>query len=177
MIDLRKIYTLLLLLCLIGCGEDDNKATVSAQQFPKFDTLQSPSEIQQLETSLVSNPNDFNALSALADRYFEASRYVEAIQTYDKALVLNPMSADCLNDKGLAFFYMGNTESALESFDQAVAAEPGFANAWLSKGYVLIAMGKYQEAIAPLNKVKEFDSNGGLAAEAEKFLALAAEKL
>lgn len=174
----------LVLLSLISCDNKESTttspvstaATSDAQQFPKFDSFQPSSEIDQLKVRLFDNPEDFNALSELGDLYFESARYIEAIQTYDKALVVNPMCADCLNDKGLAFFYSGDPNSAIDAFDKAITVDPGFMNAWLSKGFVLYSEGRYQEAIEPLNKVKELDTTGQMAQEADKFLALVAEK-
>ena len=40
----------------------------------------------------------------------------------------------------------------------------------------MFSEGRYEEAIPALNKVKELDTTGGLAVEADKFLAMAAEK-
>jgi tetratricopeptide (TPR) repeat protein len=186
MINLRKLSPLpvlmgLVLMCLIACDDKGTTSTTTstvttdAQQFPKFDSFQQPSEIDQLKARLFDNPEDFNTLSALGDLYFESAQYVEAIQTYDKALAVNPMCADCLNDRGLAFFYAGDPVSALESFDKAIAIAPEFTHAWLSKGFVLTSEGRYQEAIAPLNKVKELDTTGRLAKAADEFLAKAAQ--
>jgi len=176
MSNLQKFCIFLVLLSLISCDEKAVKSTTATQNFPQFDSLQAPSEIEQLEAMLINNPNNFSTLSSLGDLYFESSRYIEAIQTYDRALVVNPACADCLNDRGLALFYTGDPASALRSFDRAVAIEPGYTHAWLSKGYVLISQGRYDEAAFPLNKVKALDSTGHLAAEADKFLALAAKK-
>ena len=176
MIDLRKICIPFLVLSLTSCDEKSTESTTTAQPFPKFDSLQAPSEIEQLEAILINDPNNFDTLSSLGDLYFESSRYIEAIQTYDKALGANPVCADCLNDRGLALYYLGDPESALVSFDRAVAIAPQYTHAWLSKGYVLVSLGRYQEAIIPLNKVKELDPGGNLAVEADKFLALAAQR-
>ena len=41
---------------------------------------------------------------------------------------------------------------------------------------MLISEGRFQEAVAPLNKVKELDPSGALGLQADKFLAVAAEK-
>ena len=171
----------LVLLSLVGCDDKESTSTVStpktidAQQFPKFDSFQQPSEIDQLKAKLFDNPNDFNALDSLGDLYFESGQYIEAIQTYDKALAINPSCADCFNDRGLASFYLGDPTSAIESFDKAIALDPGYTHAWLSKGFVLTSEGRYQEAIAPLNKVKELDTTGRLAKTADEFLAKAAQ--
>ena len=188
MIKLRKLSPLpvlmgLVLMFLISCDDKGTTATqptadtFDLQQFPKFDSFQQPSEIEQLKVSLFDNPDDFNTLDRLADLYFESAQYPEAINTYDKALAVNPMCADCFNDRGLASFYLGDATSALESFDKAIALEPGYPNPWLSKGFVLVREGRYQEAIAPLNKVIELDTTGRLAKTADEFLAKAQENL
>jgi tetratricopeptide (TPR) repeat protein len=175
MINLKNLCALLILLSLVACDDKAAKPTTNVQSFPQFDSLQTSPNIEQLKAQLFDNPNDFNTLSALGDLYFESNQYLEAIQTYDKALAVNPNCADCLNDRGLALYYSGDPNSAIESFDKAVALDPGFVNSWLSKGFVLISEGRYQEAIAPLNKVKELDTAGGMAVEADKFLAIAAQ--
>lgn len=174
----------LILMCLISCDDqgttsatasNTSTATTDTQQYPKFDSFQSPSEIDQLKVRLFDNPEDFNALSALGDLYFESGQYVEAIQTYDKALGVNPTCADCLNDKGLALFYTGDSASALQSFDKAIEIAPEFPNVWLSKGFVLVSEGRYEEAIVPLNTVKELDTTGRLSLAADQFLAQATQ--
>lgn len=176
MTKLRNIFILLMLLSLISCDDKPAKSTTAVQSFPQFDSFQAPSEIDQLKARLFDNPRDFETLSLLGDRYFEAARYLEAIQTYDKALAVNPMCADCLNDRGLALYYIGDPNSALDSFDRAIAVNPEYVHAWLSKGFVLFSVGRYEEAIPVLNKVKELDTTGGLAAEADKFIVKAVEK-
>ena len=179
MINLRICCTMLILLSLVAC--DDKTSTPAAkpaartQQDFAVNNVQAFQGIEQLKAKLLMNPTDFATLSELGDMYFESAQYVEAFQTYDKALAVNPDCADCYNDRGLSLYYIGDPTSALESFDKAIALDPGFTHAWLSKGFVLIAEGRYQEAVAPLNKVKEIDTSGVLALQADKFLAVVAE--
>lgn len=172
MIKLRYIYILVLFLSLAAC--DDQPATRSTQDYGPRNT-QALTEIEKLEARVAMNPMDFESLSALADMYFESAQYINAFQTYDKAIAINPGCADCYNDRGLCLFYIGDATSALESFDKAVAIDPTFIHAWLSKGFVLISEARYQEAVAPLNKVKELDTTGAFTADADRFLATAAE--
>jgi tetratricopeptide (TPR) repeat protein len=176
------VFMVLVLTGLISC---DDKATTTApttasttdaQQFPKFDNFQSPSEIDQLKARLFDNPQDFDALDSLGDLYFESGQYLEAIQTYDKALLVNPLCTDCLNDKGLSLFYLGDANAAINAFDQAIAIDPGYAHVWLSKGFVLTSAGRYEEATGPLNKVKELDTTGRLSRTADEFLAKGSKK-
>lgn len=181
--NLQKLCALLIVLSLMACDDKAERSKATAQDFPQtkksfpqFDSLQTDPGIEQLKARLASNPNDFNTLAALGDMYFESSRYLEAIQTYDKALAVNPMCADCLNDRGLAQYYIGDPKSALESFDKAIAIDPEYVRVWLSKGYVLFSVGRYEESIPVLNKVKELDTTGGLAAEADKFIVKAIER-
>lgn len=171
----------LVLISLLSCDDTGSTSTqptadtINVQQFPTFDSLQQPSETDQLKARLFDNPNDFNTLDRLANLYFESAQYVEAIQTYDKAIAVNPQCADCFNDRGLASFYLGDTASALESFDKAIALEPAYPNPWLSKGFVLVSVGRYQEAVSPLYKVKELDTTGRLTQAAEEYLAKATQ--
>lgn len=175
MINLRFICTTLILLGLVACDDKAAKPAARTQQDFAVNNVQSFQGIEQLKAKLLMNPTDFATLSALGDMYFESSQYVEAFQTYDKALAVNPKCADCYNDRGLSLYYIGDPTSALESFDKAIALDPGFTHAWLSKGFVLISEGRYQEAVVPLNKVKEIDTSGVLALQADKFLAVVAE--
>ena len=181
MTKLRIFCVLIAVLSLLSCDDKGSQSsqptanTIDAQQFPKFDSFQQPSEIDQLKAKLFDNPNDFNSLDRLADVYFESGRYVEAIEMYDRAIVVNPQCADCYNDKGLSLFYLGDANAALESFDKAIAIDPGYPHVWLSKGFVLTSEGRYQEAVAPLNKVKELDTTGRLAQAADEFLTVATQ--
>lgn len=173
---LQKFCISLLLLSLISCGDDHAKSNPGERQTTDWDISQASPGFELLKDRLFDNPEDFSTLSSLGNLYFESAQYQQAIQIYDKALIVNPECVDCLNDKGLALFYTGDPESALASFDQAIALNPGYAHAWLSKGFVLVSQGSYEQAVAPLNKVKELDTSGTLAMEADKFLALAAER-
>jgi len=175
MINLRFICTALILLGLVACDDKAAKPAAQTQQDFAVNNVQSFQGIEQLKARLLVNPNDFATLSALGDMYFESSRFVDAFQTYDKAIAVNPDCADCYNDRGLSLYYIGDPTSALESFDRAIVTDPGFTHAWLSKGFVLISEGRYQEAVVPLNKVKELDTSGVLALQADKFLAVVAE--
>ena len=175
MIILRNLCALLILMSMVACDDKSAKISSQPQPFPETNLSAAPSEIDQINAFLVDDPNNFDALSALGDKYFESGQYFEAIQTYDKALAVNPMCADCLNDQGLAYFYSGDANSAIDSLDKAIAINPDYPNTWLSKGFILISEGRYEEAKAPLNKVKELDTVGNLTIEADKFLAMTAE--
>ena len=175
MINPRIFYILLLLVALAACDSKPAGTAAPRQQGLATGNAQSLQGIEQMEAKLLMNPNDFETLSVLADMYFESARYVEAFDTYNKAIAVNPRCADCYNDRGLSLFYIGDAASALESFDKAIEIDPGYVHAWLSKGYVLTAEGRYREAVAPLNKVKQLDTTGTLAEQADKFLAVGAQ--
>jgi lipoprotein NlpI len=178
MFNLRFFYAILILISLAGCDDQAAKpATTQRAQQQDFQVndVQSFQDIANLKAMLANNPNDFATLDALADLYFESGQYVDAFNTYDKAIAVNPACADCFNDRGLSLFYLGDATSALESFDKAIALKPDLTHAWLSKGFVLLSVDRYQEAVAPLNKVKELDTTGVLALQADKFLAMITE--
>lgn len=174
MMSLRFFCTTLIIFALTACDDKAARPAAQTQQDFEVNNVQTFQGIEQLKAKLAMNPTDFETLSALADMYFESSRYVDAFQTYDRAIAVNPQCADCYNDRGLSLYYLGDPVSALESFDKATSIDPGLTHAWLSKGFVLVSEGRYQEAVAPLNKVKELDSSGVLALQADKFLAMGA---
>jgi tetratricopeptide (TPR) repeat protein len=176
MTKLQKIFAIFIFLGLLGCEDNAPKPASELQQSFDSQAVQQIQGIEQLKARLAMNPNDFATLSELGDMYFEAGQYFEAIQIYDQAIGVNPMCADCYNDRGLSLHYLGDSNSAIASFDKAVEINPEYVHAWLSKGFVLVSTGRYQEAVEPLNMVKELDTAGGLAAEADKFLALVAER-
>lgn len=179
MISSRFLFTLctaLMILILSACDDKAAKPAARAQQDFEVNDVQIFQGIEQLKARLSMNPTDFETLSALADLYFESSRFVDAFQTYDKAIAVNPQCADCYNDRGLSLYYLGDPTSALESFDKATSIDPGFTHAWLSKGFVLVSEGRHKEAVIPLNKVKELDTTGVLALQADKFLAMGAAR-
>jgi tetratricopeptide (TPR) repeat protein len=175
MIEPRIFCIVLILAALSACDSKPPPRAAAKQQGMAPVNSQSLQGIEQMKARLQLNPNDFETLSVLADMYFESARYVEAFETCDRAIAINPKCADCYNDRGLSLFYIGDAQSALESFDKAIAIDPNFVHAWLSKGYVLTSEGRYQEAVAPLNKVKELDTTGELAQQADKFLAIGAQ--
>ena len=175
MTSLRIFCILLAAISLASCDDKAAKPASQLQQDFQANDVQSFQGIEQLKAKLAMNPTDFATLASLGDMYFESSQYVEAFQTYDKALAVNPNCADCYNDRGLSLFYIGDATSALESFDKAISLDPTFTHAWLSKGFVLLSEGRYQEAIVPLNKVKELDTSGVLALQADKFLEVVAQ--
>ena len=176
MTNLQKLFILLVFFSLVSCESETTERSAGAQQASDLQSAQPISEIDHLNAVLADSPSDFDALSALGDLYFESGRYQEAIQTYDRALAVDPMCADCLNDKGLCLFFVGDPAGALVSFDRANEFAPDYVNAWLSKGYVLISEKRYEEAMAPLNKVKQLDPQGAMAAEADKFLQIAVSR-
>lgn len=170
---LQSLCVLLLFLALAACDDKAQETYVDGPRDAAFQSFNMPSAIDELKTQLLGNPNDFNTLSRLGDMYFESSQYFEAIQIYDRAIAVNPSCADCYNDKGLALFYLGDAEGSLAALRKATETDPNYVHAWLSTGYVMVSTGRYQEAVAPLNKVKELDTTGTLALEADKFLTMA----
>lgn len=171
-----RILTISVSLLFLASCEGDRSTQASSPQASDFARMNTSLGIEQLQMQLRQNPDDFAALSRLGDLYFESGQYFAAIQTYDRAVAVNPACADCLNDKGLAQYYSGDTQGALVSLDQATLADPAYPNAWLSMGYVLMSASRYEDAVAPLNQAKRLDTSGVLAAEADKFLAMIAER-
>ena len=83
MIYLRYLTLTLVLLCLVACGQNTTSSAPQSQPETNAVSSQVTQAIETLKARLAINPNDFAALSNLADLYFESQQYINAFNTYD----------------------------------------------------------------------------------------------
>jgi tetratricopeptide (TPR) repeat protein len=97
--------------------------------------------VDQLTSSINSNPKDTTAIVQLANVYFDAERFADAITWYEKAIALDPQNADVSTDLGVSYYYTNRTEEALKRFEDSLRIDPKHTKTLLNKGIVL-AFGK-----------------------------------
>jgi tetratricopeptide (TPR) repeat protein len=81
-------------------------------------------EINRLREQLERNPNDRQALLALANLNFDIGGWARAQELYERYLELEPDDPDALTDLGIALRSQGQSERALELFRRAREIRP-----------------------------------------------------
>ena len=94
-------------------------------------------EIQRLRAVLEQNPNDKDALLALANLNFDISNWPRAQELYERLLALEPGNPDVMTDLGIAYRSQGQFEKALELFREARAENPSHWQSRFNEAIVL----------------------------------------
>jgi cytochrome c-type biogenesis protein CcmH/NrfG len=81
-------------------------------------------QIEQLRQHVERNPQDAEAVLALANLNFDVQNFSRARELYERYLALRPASPDVLTDLGVCHRESGEFQRALELFDQAQTLQP-----------------------------------------------------
>jgi tetratricopeptide (TPR) repeat protein len=81
-------------------------------------------EINRLREMVERDPNDREALLALANMNFDIGNWPRAQELYERYLELDPDDPDVLTDLGIALRSQGDFQRALELFRRAKALQP-----------------------------------------------------
>jgi tetratricopeptide (TPR) repeat protein len=107
---------------------------------------------QLYQQALEIEPENLEALHALARMYSLIPDHDRAVATYQRALKAHPRQADLWYDLGMYHSQCKEWEPAIQSLGQAVACEPEnrfFAN---TLGFCLARAGRYEESLACFQK-------------------------
>ena len=118
-----------------------------------------------------ANPNDLAALVALANLYFDATKFDQAIPYYKRALALDPGNPDVRTDYATALHQTGHDLESLAALDAVLKARPKFAQALYNRGVVLRAIGRRTDALAAFRAFIANAPNDPRAADARAALA------
>ncbi|MBP3763521.1 MAG: tetratricopeptide repeat protein [Bacteroidales bacterium] len=100
-----------------------------------------PLAAEYLGTAIELEPNNTNAIYALAMFHQECGDFEAAENLYHQLLVINPHSADAWHNLGwIALTQSGDFAQAVEYFDKALEAAPGMASAIENRQLALDAM-------------------------------------
>lgn len=122
--------------------------------------------IQWLQTYLLYQPGEFDAMLLLADAHAESGSLQEAIGMYDQLLRLHRTDPDLYLGRGLVFLELGDATAALDDLNQANRLRRNDFEIMLSLGRALIAAGDPGDAYIQLLETFAL-------AETEEELALA----
>lgn len=81
-------------------------------------------EIERLKQALDRDPNDVEALVALANLNFDIQNWQRAKELYERYLSLRPDDADALTDLGICLRSLGDFQNALVRFAAAQKLAP-----------------------------------------------------
>jgi predicted Zn-dependent protease len=94
-------------------------------------------EIQRLREYLDKNPNDADALLALANLNFDIKNWARALELYERRLALKPGEPDVMTDAGVCYRELGDFQKALGLFDRAMSIAPDHWQSRYNKVIVL----------------------------------------
>jgi len=87
--------------------------------------------IAELEKVVASDPKNLQALTMLANDYYDTDQPQKAIDTYAKALALDPRNPNLLTDQGVMYKRLGennkdqaNFAKAMANFEKAQSIDP-----------------------------------------------------
>jgi Flp pilus assembly protein TadD len=82
-------------------------------------------DIQRLRAAVEANPDDADALLALANLNFDIQGWQRARELYERYLKLRPQDADVMTDLGICLRALGDFPGALALFAEAQRIQPG----------------------------------------------------
>jgi Tfp pilus assembly protein PilF len=82
-------------------------------------------DIQRLRAAVEANPDDADALLALANLNFDIQGWDRARELYERYLALRPQDPDAMTDLGICLRALGDYPGALARFAEAQKLAPG----------------------------------------------------
>ena len=92
------------------------------------------------------DPDDPDALIALAIAQKGLGQFEESLETASTALSLRPHDPLALNTMGLSAYYLNRGDQALAAFDDALLLQPEVAALHRHRGMVLVGLSRHTEA-------------------------------
>lgn len=102
-------------------------------------------EVQEMQNRIDRDPNDADAVLALANMSFDIQNWPKARDLYARYLELRPGNPDILSDLGVTYRELKDYDKALELFEQAQTVAPDH---WQSR---------FNEVIVLAFDLKKFD--------------------
>jgi tetratricopeptide (TPR) repeat protein len=143
---MKKVFIMLVLFLplLAACQRIEEKKSFAVpaaiDHSNKLDDAQGPDYnglIEEYRAILSEDPNNFSALVAMGNAYFDSGRWKNAITMYEHALRMDPRNADVRTDMGTAYRNLNMPDRALVEYRIALEHEPAHLNARYNMGIVL----------------------------------------
>ena len=116
-----------------------------------------PEAIEDFESVLKREPNDFTALRWLSGLYLSADRPEDAAVTCEQTVRLRPGEAEPLNALGICLTHLHRWREAAEAFGKAIKLQPQLAALRFRRASALQALPDYERAAEDLKVGLELD--------------------
>jgi membrane associated rhomboid family serine protease/Flp pilus assembly protein TadD len=113
--------------------------------------------IAQLQQITAREPTLAAAQTALANLYFEKSRYPEAIAAMEKAYEAEPGNTTYQQKLGSAYLNVGEYDQAITFFKKLASQNPNDSRPYLGLGVAYMGKRQYDSAIAPFQQAVILD--------------------
>ncbi len=175
--QITSIITVLLLIgaiVLITSGMFDS--SVAQRSIPSNPSAQSTvnlksvNEINKLEETLKSNPDNHELLVKLGHLLNDNGFYEKAISRYEDYLKVHPENVDVIVDMGVCYFELKRYDKSIEVIKSALEINPKHQIANFNLGIVNFANNNIMEARKWWSNAVEIDPNSNIGKKAEELL-------
>jgi len=111
--------------------------------------------IEAADKALSMDPENVDALNAMAAALRGLNRWAEAESYFHRALAIDPGSAELLEDWAEFLNYVGRTDEALEVTTRGIAIEPGLRPLQQEHASALLAAGRIEDARRVAEQITE----------------------
>ena len=126
--------------------------------------------INDLESKVKQNPEDYTSLLQLAHLKNDSGLFEAAIQNYKTYLGHNPKDADARVDMGVCYFNLKDFSNAITEMETALKYVPDHQIAHLNLGVVNLSAGNIDKAKEWLKKAYEINPSNDIGTKAQNLL-------
>lgn len=126
--------------------------------------------INELESKIKLNPNDYKSLLELAHLKNDSGLYEAAILNYKTYLETNPKDADARVDMGVCYFNLQDFANAIKEMETALKYVPNHQIAHLNLGVVNLSAGNIEKSKEWLKKAYDLNPTSEVGKKAEQLL-------
>ena len=126
--------------------------------------------INDLETKIKQNPEDYTSLLQLAHLKNDSGLFEAAIQNYKTYLEKNPNDADARVDMGVCYFNLRDYQNAIREMETALKYVPDHQIAHLNLGVVNLSAGNIEKSKEWLKKAYDLNPTTEVGQKAEQLL-------
>lgn len=136
----------------ISSYECDYLASLIFMRFKEYERA-----VASLETVIAANPSDEEAMSSLAELYYQIKNFEKLSETLERLKKVNPENASIYAYNARMLLDAGKTEDALKLVTSQAEGRPGADKLLAVKGLIYNSMGKKEDALVSFTRAVEYN--------------------